>query len=82
MPKLDQILLVEDHANTAALFQILTARAYTALIAENGQRALDLFDQGIRPRLVLVRRSRRAIGFGRAVSAGAGINDRRIVVLP
>ena len=55
MPKLEQILLVEDHADTAAaLVQILAARGYTVLTAENGQRALDLFDQGIRPRLILV----------------------------
>jgi CheY-like chemotaxis protein len=55
MPNSEPILLVEDHADTAAaLFQILTARGYSVSIAENGQQALDILDRGVRPRLILV----------------------------
>jgi CheY-like chemotaxis protein len=55
MPNSERILLVEDHADTAAaLFQILTQRGYSVLIADNGQQALDLLDRGIRPRLILI----------------------------
>ena len=49
------ILLVEDHADTAAaVFRILTERGYAVSIADHGQQALDLLDRGIRPRLFLV----------------------------
>jgi CheY-like chemotaxis protein len=55
MPNSQRILLVEDHADTAAaLFQILSGRGYSVLIADNGQQALDLLERGIRPRLILV----------------------------
>ena len=55
MPSLEPILLVEDHADTAAaLSQILTDKGYSVSIAENGQQALDLLDGGARPRLILV----------------------------
>jgi CheY-like chemotaxis protein len=55
MPNSARILLVEDHADTAAaLFEILTARGHSVLTADNGQQALDLLERGIRPRLILV----------------------------
>ena len=55
MPNSERILLVEDHPDTAAaVYQVLTVRGYSVLTADNGQQALDLFERGIRPRLVLV----------------------------
>lgn len=50
-----EILLVEDHADTsAALVEILTKRGHSVLTADNGRRALDLLQQGVRPRLIVV----------------------------
>jgi CheY-like chemotaxis protein len=55
VPNAGNILVVEDHADTsAALHTILTQRGYSVLTADDGQKALDLLDRGIRPRLILV----------------------------
>lgn len=46
---------MEDHADTAAaLMHLLTERGYAVTVADDGQRALDVLDSGVRPRLILV----------------------------
>ena len=55
MPASGHILVVEDHADTAAaLSTILTGRGYSVLTADNGQQAIDLLKGGVRPGLILV----------------------------
>ena len=55
MAPAETILLVEDHEDTAAaLVEILSRRGYAAITAGNGQRALELLHQGLRPRLILI----------------------------
>ena len=53
--KPDDVLLVEDHADTQEiLVHLLTEQGYSVLTADNGQQALDLLERGIRPRLIVV----------------------------
>ncbi len=55
MPSRQGILLVEDHADTAAaLLHLLTDKGYSVTTADDGQQALDLLEAGLRPRLILI----------------------------
>jgi len=49
------ILVVEDDAGTRGfLSTLLTDAGFTVLVAETGQRAIDLLEGGTRPRLMIV----------------------------
>lgn len=55
VPNRRRILVVEDEAAArAALFQLLTEAGYFVLTADDGQQALDLVMRGVRPRLMVV----------------------------
>lgn len=55
MPNSDRILVVEDDADSRALlYTILNGAGHSVLTADNGQQAIDLFERGIRPRLLIV----------------------------
>ena len=49
------ILVVEDDAGTRGFLSTLLADAgFNVLVAETGQRAIDLLERGTRPRLMIV----------------------------
>lgn len=55
VPNRRRILVVEDDAAArASLFQLLTEAGYSVLTADDGQQALDLVMRGVRPRLMVV----------------------------
>ena len=49
------ILVVEDDASTRGfLSTLLTDAGFNVVVAETGQRAIDLLERGTRPRLMIV----------------------------
>ena len=55
MPATDRILIVEDDPDIRILlFDLLTYAGYAVVTAANGQQAVDLLENGERPRLMLV----------------------------
>lgn len=55
VPDRRRILVVDDEAAArASLFQLLTEAGYAVLTAGDGQQALDLLMKGVRPRLMVV----------------------------
>jgi CheY-like chemotaxis protein len=52
---LDPVLVVDDdHAITSALLELLESEGYRAVSAENGKRALELVEAGLRPSAIIL----------------------------
>ena len=55
MPNTDPILVVEDNRDAQeGLYMLLCREGYSVLTADNGQQALDLLEQGVQPRLLIL----------------------------